>query len=291
VYSLQWGIGISQAAFRSLLLLASCLSVLFLEVGSRLCRAGIQTTATTPGSRSAFSLRSYLRQLSVQRNFWAFVGMNAVMEMQGTFHSQFNAIVADILMPSFSGAVLPLLGLAGFVAAYAATLVADSYGTYFVIRYAIFGKVLVCVSAAILVAHTIVPPDAVACIVMVLLQVGMSSATKFFDVTVANLADEFSVLTSAEVDVTSRMYATHAVFAKPLNSLAPIIATRVLSTESYREMKVAGGEPPWELQRQALRLLIGLPLAVGLVQWASWRRFSLHGKGLSRIQALRRPPK
>jgi len=217
--------------------------------------------------------------------------MNAVMEMQGTFHSQFNAIVADILMPSFSGAVLPLRGLAGFVAAYAATLFADSYGTYFVIRYAIFGKVLVCVSAAILVAHAIVPPDAAACIVMVLLQVGMPSATKLFDVTVANLVDEFSVLASAEVDVTSRMYATHAVFAKPLNSLAPIIATRVLSTESYREMKVAGGEPPWELQRQALRLLIGLPLAVGLVQWASWRRFSLHGKGLLRIQALRRPPK
>lgn len=273
-------------AFRCLLLASVGLSLFFVEIGYRLCRPAARPIAAF-GRNPQISMKAYLNQLRGQSNFWAFVGMNCVMEMQTTFHDQFNPVLADILSPTFSAVVLPLLGVFGYVTSYTVTLLADRVGTYWIYCCAIVGKIIVaCTTAALVILGC--PYNLVSLASMLLVQISMSAGCKFFDVSISNLADEYAVQSGVEVDVASRMMATHAVFAKPLNSVASVIATQVISIADYKAMKSANKAPTRILQDQAVRVLIGFPLVVGCLQWLAWRRFSLHGRELLQLQEYKK---
>eukprot|EP00811_Abedinium_folium_P000166 NODE_10151_length_1373_cov_8.131621.p1 GENE.NODE_10151_length_1373_cov_8.131621~~NODE_10151_length_1373_cov_8.131621.p1 ORF type:complete len:401 (+),score=107.74 NODE_10151_length_1373_cov_8.131621:123-1205(+) len=267
--------------------ISSLLALLWLAPLERraLARRRDATTSETP---SSVDVRAFLSNIVRHRNFWCFVVVSVLNEVQSTFNTEFSAIVTDVHLRG-------ILGIEGR-AAYLATeqgiigvsnlvimsVLAQCMGVYHLFRLTIIAKVAV--GAALL----FMPPlGVVGAAYFLLSNVCTAGAMCYWRVMVASIVDEYMHKNGGRrrsVSVVGLFWGIHALLAKPCDSLAPTVASYVLERAGWTG-KAMTGPVTEEALTATYRLVLGFPVFLGVVQLLAWRYFDLHGEKLATIQA------
>eukprot|EP00746_Dinoflagellata_sp_MGD_P017438 gnl/MRDRNA2_/MRDRNA2_140021_c0_seq1.p1 gnl/MRDRNA2_/MRDRNA2_140021_c0~~gnl/MRDRNA2_/MRDRNA2_140021_c0_seq1.p1 ORF type:complete len:423 (+),score=83.72 gnl/MRDRNA2_/MRDRNA2_140021_c0_seq1:1-1269(+) len=232
------------------------------------------------------SITDFIKGIPRHKNFWCFVVMNVINEMQSQFMGEFGAIFLDINLRGVLGTDSRAMYLTMEQVLVAAvgiliTFVAQQYGCYSVYLYATLLKFVLGLP---LVLFT---PVGYVCAAYHMLVIVCNSATSmFFIIMVANLVDEYRNMqgwNASAASVTGLFWGTHALIAKPIDCLGPVLGTYMLQGAGWTGAAMKGTVTA-EAQLAAWRLVIGFPVACGAIQLTAWYFYDLHGEKLQKIQ-------
>mmetsp|Transcript_90334 Transcript_90334/g.170310 ORF Transcript_90334/g.170310 Transcript_90334/m.170310 type:complete len:490 (+) Transcript_90334:91-1560(+) len=226
----------------------------------------------------------FIKKLPSQKNLWCFICMSVLNEMQSQFNAEFAAIFTDINLRNKFGvearsSYLVFDHLCTFGATIALNFYAQTHGVYSVWLYTVLLKVL----AGLALLQ--MPLDASTAAAYFLFScVCTSAAQSFFIVTVSNIVDEYRHNEGRHApSVVGLCFGLHALIAKPLNSLGPVIGTYVFERAGWTGEAMRG--PVTESsQLAAFRLMIGFPVLCGFLQILAWSFYDLRGEKLKQIQ-------
>ncbi len=261
----------------------------------------------------AISIRLFINDLRRHKNFWVFLGMNILQECQAIFTVQFLPIFLEQLLPdtiSFAerpfglplNSVLPTcMTIITAVAAIYLHDYVEKNSAYNVYLFAFICKI-VFAAICLLLGPTLWLP---VILFLFINRVATSLPLGFFSLTMADLFDEYKFKKvdgqrrSAAKDreaglydgehkienVYSMYWGCHALFAKPLNSVGPMIGTYVLSQAGYNDAsQQQHGEDNDSVKRACFYLVTLLPLSVSVIQLIIWQFYTLRGKYLFHVK-------
>eukprot|EP00746_Dinoflagellata_sp_MGD_P036653 gnl/MRDRNA2_/MRDRNA2_188002_c0_seq1.p1 gnl/MRDRNA2_/MRDRNA2_188002_c0~~gnl/MRDRNA2_/MRDRNA2_188002_c0_seq1.p1 ORF type:complete len:464 (+),score=57.84 gnl/MRDRNA2_/MRDRNA2_188002_c0_seq1:140-1393(+) len=243
-------------------------------------------SADLAGGEAQLNVFTFIRSLPRHKNFWCFIVMNVLNEVQNQFMSEFAVIFTDINLRGVVTVDSRSLYLSAEAFCVGAailfcTFTAQQYGVYKVYLHSTLIKFLV--GLAIL---PLSPNGYICAAYHLLANVCTGSALAFFVVLVGNLVDEYRYMqgdTRSTASVIGLFWGVHALFAKPADSLGPAIGTYVLEQAGWIGAAMEGPVTK-EAKLAAWNLVIGLPVACGALQLTAWYFYDLHGAKLQQIQ-------
>ncbi|CAH1783434.1 unnamed protein product [Owenia fusiformis] len=260
----------------------------------------VETSSEVVPKASKFYI--YIKQLATQKNFIWFAGMNLIQVFHCHFNSNFfplflENLLGDAITPS-TGSIL--LGVS-FVAPHFNNLyfltLCRKYGVYKVIQWLFYVKLLLS-GVMLTVGPNNIP---VLCLFIASNRVFTEGTCKLLNLVISDLVDEDYVLHSRKQAVSALMFGTAALVSKPGQTLAPLIGTWLLTQQTGHDIFKSGdkvGSIKMDIKDMTLtdqttyktgcfHLLIYVPIACAILQILAWSQFSLHGKRLRWVKAVR----
>ncbi|XP_036407519.1 transmembrane protein 180 [Megalops cyprinoides] len=249
----------------------------------------------------AVTLGEYLRQLSKHRNFMWFVSMNLVQVFHCHFNSNFFPLFLEHLLSDRISASTGsfLLGIS-YIAPHLNNLyfltLCQRYGVYAVIRWLFLLKL------ALSVAMLLAGADQVylLCIFIASNRVFTEGTCKLLNLVITDLVDEDFVLNRRQQAASALLFGMVALVTKPGQTFAPLVGTWLLCVytgydiferdpvqDAVAAAAVSSPALAVTLRQGCFYLLVFVPITCALLQLLAWSRFTLHGKRLQNIKALR----
>uniref|UniRef100_A0A7S2RVJ6 Uncharacterized protein n=1 Tax=Mucochytrium quahogii TaxID=96639 RepID=A0A7S2RVJ6_9STRA len=222
-------------------------------------------------------------QLLRQRSFVLYVGMNWMMNfnvsLSGSFFVFLDKYLMVHLMPhryyiliTSLCLYLPKFGIQML------TPVADRLGLYRTILYCTYG--LICVGSLSVVAGV---EHYFFWGMMVVVQKVLFSSWGFYDLVMADIIDEDSVLHNRKESVATSVHGVQSLLVKPSSSFAAMFGVYLLSSNGLQE-KGSSTAPTSGLQEAVYLLTFLVPLAFTFFQLVIWSQFDLTGRKLQNIK-------
>ncbi|ELU13839.1 hypothetical protein CAPTEDRAFT_107356 [Capitella teleta] len=270
-------------------------------------------------SKDKASLRQFVSELAGQQNFLWFAAMNLVQ----VFHCHFNSNFFPLFLENLLGDSIPqylcsvLLGIS-FIAPHLNNLyfltLCRKWGTYYVIR----GLFLVKLGLSLFMMA--MGPTHVWLLALYIAsnRVFTEGTCKLLSLVISDLVDEDCVLHNRTQAVSALMFGTSSLLSKPGQTLAPLIGTWLLASQTGEssfdptveaDILLLSGhdvfdsghsdgsiklslssldEPSRTMYRDGVfSLLVYIPTVCAVIQLCVWAQFSLHGKRLQWIKSLR----
>lgn len=214
---------------------------------------------------------AFMRSLS--GNVWIYIVVAALHELQGVVLGQFGILMIDAILSdenkAWRVAFVGCLGAAGGVVVFFLTWVAERATLYTVFLWTFRLKTAIALCLALIAAHFGIS-NAIACAALFLGEMSSAVISGFSMVIVAGLVDELLARRRAagadhplaaypEACGPALMMGACTVFSKPFNSLGTVLGASLLAGEDNSVIRI-----------RSCMLLLVMPLAVGLVQWALW---------------------
>ncbi|TRZ00700.1 hypothetical protein DNTS_013048 [Danionella cerebrum] len=216
-------------------------------------------------------------QILANRDFQIFVVMNFCQVFMLSFCNNFTIILAEQLIPSETLPPLArsLMFGAGFICPQLLVLGSQAL----LVRLGYFKLILFSFwleAGASLLMLMIGPnsPHLLALFLtsnMVLVQASFS----LFNLPLADIIDSDLQKHKRSSPLSSMVFGTNALFTKPAQSLAPMLAVSVLNRYSYAELDELDSRAVESLRGCMFLLVCLLPLCVSLLQMCVWRLFSI----------------
>lgn len=246
--------------------------------------------ATSQGEEEQTTLNvlDFMKSLPRNKNLWCFIVMNVLNEMQSQFMNEFAAIFTDINLRDVvtvdtRSMYLTAEAFLVSVSVLLCSFAAQRYGVYAIYLFSTMIKFLVGLAIISL------PPNGYVCAAYhLLVNVCTGSALAFFMIIVGNLVDEYRYMqgrSRSAASVTGLFWGLHALVAKPIDSLGPVIGTYVLEGAGWIGDAMKGPVTA-EAKLAGWRLVVGFPVACGAVQLLAWYFYDLHGAKLREIQGM-----
>ncbi|XP_023675967.2 transmembrane protein 180 [Paramormyrops kingsleyae] len=254
------------------------------------------------------TLGQYLRQLSRHRNFLWFVSMNLVQVFHCHFNSNFfplflEHLLSDKISASTSSFLLGISYIAPHINNLYFLTLCRRFGVYSVIRWLFVLKLAL--SAVMLLAGT----DHVylLCLFIASNRVFTEGTCKLLNLVVTDLVDEDLVLNRRQQAASALLFGMVALVTKPGQTIAPLAGTWLLclytgydiferdpmqDAVAVRAAPSPGAEVTVKvaLRQGCFYLLVLVPITCALLQLLAWSRFTLHGRRLQTVKALRQDP-
>ncbi|KAL4612922.1 transmembrane protein 180-like [Arapaima gigas] len=251
----------------------------------------------------SITLGQYLRQLSRHRNFLWFVSMNLVQVFHCHFNSNFFPLFLEHLLSDRISASTGsfLLGIS-YIAPHLNNLyfltLCQRFGVYRVIHWLFLLKLALSVLMLLGGADQVY----LLCIFIASNRVFTEGTCKLLNLVVTDLVDEDMVLNRRQQAASALLFGMVALVTKPGQTFAPLVGTWLLCT--YTGYDIFEREPMQDvvavrpdsgtpvaievtLRRGCFYLLVLVPITCALLQLLTWSRFTLHGRRLQSIKALR----
>lgn len=253
------------------------------------------------------TLGDFLRQLSRHRNFMWFASMNLIQVFHCHFNSNFFPLFLEHLLSdrvsASTGSVL--LGIS-----YVAPHLNNMYFLTLCQRYGVYRVVqgLFLLKLALSLVMLLVGADHVylLCIFIASNRVFTEGTCKLLNLVTSDLVDEDFVVNRRQQAASALLFGMVALVTKPGQTFAPLLGTWLLCVytgfDIFERGSVpiadpvadplaapalpgpAGGAP---LRQGCFHLLVFVPITCALLQLLAWSRFTLHGRRLQGIKALR----
>ncbi|XP_029106131.1 transmembrane protein 180 [Scleropages formosus] len=258
------------------------------------------------------TLGQYLRQLSRHRNFLWFVSMNLVQVFHCHFNSNFfplflEHLLSDRISASTGSFLLGISYIAPHVNNLYFLTLCQRYGVYHVVRWLFVLKLTL--SALMLLGGA----DQVylLCVFIASNRVFTEGTCKLLNLVVTDLVDEDLVLNRRQQAASALLFGMVALVTKPGQTFAPLVGTWLLCVYTGYDIferdpvqdavavRPESGTPAAievTLRQGCFYLLVLVPITCALLQLLAWSRFTLHGRRLQSVKALRqdsrhgRPP-
>lgn len=248
------------------------------------------------------ALKTFIRQLSRHQNFVWFAAMNLVQ----VFHCHFNSNFFPLFLDNLLGEAVPqvllslILGIS-FIAPHLNNLyfttLCRRHGTYAVIRGLFVVKL--CLGVFMYLAG----PNHLwlMCLFIASNRVFTEGTCKLLSLVISDLVDEDFVIHHRKQAVSALMFGTSAFVSKPGQTLAPLIGTWLLASQTGHDVFASGNSfgsikmkfdtrdiAQHEVYRQGVfRLLVCVPVVCAILQLAAWSNFTLHGGRLLWVKGAR----
>ena len=232
-----------------------------------------------------------------------FIGASVINETQSIFLAQFRSIFADILLsewtPSWRASFFSFLSLSctcfGVCSLFAVHRRWTGLYELRTAAMAIACKVCVGIMAAMFASSS--NPDPLFCAVLIFVnELCCSVFVCFFMLSMANLCDEQKAHRKSNglaclSSMVSLYWALHALCAKPLNSLGPVLGSYVLQKHGY----LAGDagifheyaeEQKLDIKQGCFHLMLWFLSRSSAMQYAFWRKYNLFDKKLRETQRV-----
>jgi len=236
----------------------------------------------------SLNVMDFIKSLPRNKNLWCFVVMNVLNEMQQQFMGEFAAIFTDINLREVVNVDTRAIYLTAEAFCVSASVLLCSFAAQ---RYGVYAVYLYSTLIKFIVGLVILPftPNGYVCAAYHLLaNICTGSALAFFMIIVGNLVDEYRLMQGSSrsvASVTGLFWGLHALIAKPMDSLGPVICTYVLEGAGWIGDAMKGPVTA-EAKLAAWHLVIGFPVACGAVQLAAWYFYDLRGAKLREIQGM-----
>ena len=220
----------------------------------------------------------FLKQKFFDKNFMAFTGLHVIQVFHCHFNSNFFPLILSTLLGhrvSRSSQSL-LLGFS-FTLPHLNNSILSSfvvkYGSYRVIRILLGMKVLLPACMYFIGSDSTV----MLCIYISSNRIFTEGICRLLGLVISTLVDEDQVIHQRSWCMPALIFGTAALFAKPGQSVAPIVGNWLRSDGAMESL---------HSRDDVFFLVIFVPLICGLVQLHLWSQFTLHGPALNRIQQL-----
>lgn len=247
-------------------------------------------------------LKTFIKELMTQSNFKWFAVMNLIQVFHCHFNSNFFPLfLENLLGNAISPGMGPLLIGISFVAPHINNLyflsLCRKYGVYAVIR------ILFCVKLALSIVMFLAGPNYLwlLCFFIASNRVFTEGTCKLLNLVISDLVDEDFVLHHRNQAVSALMFGTAALLSKPGQTLAPLIGTWLLAQQTGHDIFQTGQElgsikplhdtldsaSMVDYRQGCFNILVYVPVICALTQLAVWTQFTLHGKRLQWVKAMR----
>lgn len=251
---------------------------------------------------SPVTIGQYLKQLSKHRNFLWFVSMNLVQVFHCHFNSNFFPLFLEhLLSDSITASTGSILLGISYIAPHLNNLyfltLCQRYGVYQVIRWLFMLKLGLSVAMLLAGADHIY----LLCVFIASNRVFTEGTCKLLKLVISDLVDEDFVVNRRHQATSALLFGMVALLTKPGQTFAPLIGTWLLcvytgydiferepvkdSLVSVPDVASGSGTPP--LRLGCFYMVVFVPITCALLQLAAWSRFTLHGRKLQGIKALR----
>nr|XP_040032467.1 transmembrane protein 180 [Gasterosteus aculeatus aculeatus]XP_040032468.1 transmembrane protein 180 [Gasterosteus aculeatus aculeatus] len=248
------------------------------------------------------TIRQYLGQLSKHRNFMWFVSMNLVQVFHCHFNNNFfplflEHLLSDNITASTGSLLLGISYIAPHVNNLYFLTLCQRYGVYQVIRWLFMLKLGLSVAMLLAGADHIY----LLCIFIASNRVFTEGTCKLLKLVISDLVDEDFVVNRRQQATSALLFGMVALLTKPGQTFAPLIGTWLLcvytgydvfqretagdAVVAVPEAAFGSGTPP--LRLGCFHMVVFVPITCALLQLAAWSRFTLHGRKLQGIKALR----
>ncbi|XP_026866262.1 transmembrane protein 180 [Electrophorus electricus] len=247
------------------------------------------------------SLGEYLKQLSRHSNFMWFVSMNLIQVFHCHFNSNFFPLFLEHLLSDQISASTGsfLLGIS-YIAPHLNNLyfltLCRRIGVYQVIRWLFLLKLGLSMAMLLAGADHIY----LLCLFIASNRVFTEGTCKLLNLVITDLVDEDFVLNRRQHAASALLFGMVALVTKPGQTFAPLIGTWLLCVytgydiferdplkDSVAAVVVPGAESSVPLRQGCFYLLVFVPITCALLQLLAWSHFTLHGRRLQGIKALR----
>ncbi|XP_030630157.1 transmembrane protein 180 [Chanos chanos] len=256
-----------------------------------------------PAERS-ITLGEYLKQLSRHRNFLWFTSMNLVQVFHCHFNSNFfplflEHLLSDRISASTGSFLLGISYIAPHVNNLYFLTLCRKLGVYQVIRWLFLLKLGLSVAMLLAGADHVY----LLCIFIASNRVFTEGTCKLLNLVITDLVDEDFVLNRRQQAASALVFGMVALVTKPGQTFAPLIGTWLLCVytgydvferdplkDASMASAAAGGTGSalsMPLRQGCFYLLVFVPISCALLQLMAWSRFTLHGRRLQGIKALR----
>ncbi|KAK2192893.1 hypothetical protein NP493_21g09012 [Ridgeia piscesae] len=234
-------------------------------------------------SDDKMALKSFISQLAGHQNFVWFAAMNLIQVRLNVIQMSLCARISFIA---------PHLNNLYF------TTLCNRHGTYVVIRGLFLVKL--CLGVFMYLAG----PDHLwlMCLFIASNRVFTEGTCRLLSLVISDLVDEDFVIHHRRQAVSALMFGTSAFVSKPGQTLAPLIGTWLLASQTGHDVFASGNSfgsikmkfdpqqsAQHEVYRQGVfRLLVCVPVVCAVLQLAAWSNFTLHGGRLQWVKAARR---
>lgn len=270
--------------FSVIAVVGGCVCLLALWKLRQVESEGLSARGVLDRTPQQLNIADFIKKLPSQKNLWCFICMSVLNEMQSQFNAEFAAIFTDINLRNFfhaemRSAYLVFDHLCTFGVSIALNFYAQQHGVYAVWLSTVLLKVI---AGLALLQIPLSAPTAAAYFLFSC--VCTSAAGSFFMITVSNIVDEYRYNEGHNTpSVVGLCFGLHALIAKPLNSLGPVIGTYVLERAGWTGEAMR--KPVTEsAQLAACQLMIGFPVFCGALQCLAWYFYDLRGEKLRHIQ-------
>lgn len=240
-------------------------------------------------------MRQFASQLSAQNNFKWFTIVRFIQVFTCTFEKNHLAMFLSVLVgPSLSQGSRGMLICLSFllphiiVAFIAGTRWAKDVHRVVAVIFAL--KILLSIFVCVVALGTgragepwrlHSPGWLLTAVYLCTARVLTECVCRFFPLVVAQLVDEDSALNNRPKSMAASIVGLSAMFAKPAESVAPIVGWHLLKSSAPTTPQITKGAND---QQTFLVLLMVLPLISGTLQMASWSNYTLRGVYLRDIR-------
>lgn len=273
----------SFQAFNVLIAVLSCGCMLYtgFNCNSRFDNKISESEASQNVGFSFSVLQTQIRQILTNRDFLLFVSMNFCQVFLLAFFNNFTLIFTEHLIPPN---VLPSLAKsimygAGFICPQ--LLVLSCQRLLRIVGYYRIILMTFLVEAVMSVIMFILGPQHYFLLALFLTinMIIIQAAFSLFGLPLADIIDADLQQFKRSCPLSSMVFGTNALFTKPAQSLAPMIVLTILNQFGYEQLKEVTKDSDTSalenLHSIMFYLVCLLPLAVALLQFLSWRPFSI----------------
>ncbi|KAB5555625.1 hypothetical protein PHYPO_G00036300 [Pangasianodon hypophthalmus] len=247
------------------------------------------------------TLGEYLKQLSRHRNFMWFVSMNLVQVFHCHFNSNFfplflEHLLSDRISASTGSFLLGISYIAPHVNNLYFLTLCQKLGVYRVVRGLFLLKLVLSIAMLLAGADQVY----LLCLFIASNRVFTEGTCKLLNLVITDLVDEDFVLNRRQQAASALLFGMVALVTKPGQTFAPLIGTWLLCVytgydifergplkDSVAAVGVSGTESSLPLRQGCFYLLVFVPISCALLQLLAWSRFTLHGRRLRGIKAMR----
>jgi Na+/melibiose symporter-like transporter len=298
-----WQEGNNMTSFRVFCLILAVLSLPGFQVTCSYLKNYRFEESEAPVAHQELAISMFCHQLSTQGNFARFSCIRLIQVFLCTFEKNHLCLFLHVLAgPFLSLSTMGILISACFVLPHVAIMALTPFvqkkGVYAVfqgilgfkllIPMAVLGAAWVNGSGGLTIGN---PGWLLIVIYICTARVVTESVCRLFPLVHSQLVDEDHYLHNRPRSMAASLIGTSALFAKPGESLAPILGWRILSlvgtpTDTAEGTSLVGsplGSADPSQTHSLILLLFFLPLACVSLQYLLWRKFTLHGPYLKQI--------
>ncbi|KAI1887053.1 hypothetical protein AGOR_G00202070 [Albula goreensis] len=246
------------------------------------------------------TLGEYLSQLSKHKNFMWFVSMNLVQVFHCHFNSNFfplflEHLLSDRISPSTGSFLLGFSYIAPHLNNLYFLTLCRRFGVYQVIRWLFVLKLALSVLMMLAGADQVY----LLCLFIASNRVFTEGTCKLLNLVITDLVDEDFVLNRRQQAASALLFGMVALVTKPGQTFAPLVGTWLLcvytgydifqrdAVQDTVSAAVSSQAEAVTLRQGCFYLLVFVPITCALLQLLAWSQFTLHGKRLQNVKALR----
>ena len=225
------------------------------------------------------NLRRVVRDISGHGNFWAWIGMELLLESQMTFAYSFLKTFVDRLLfdegvsREYCDWLLPVINTLGQICSILCYIPMRRFG--YVKLYRFLFVVNFSMSLMMLLTRAHWSTNAITAFLVIYPTVGYGIQTACFHLAMSDLVLEMKKMHALdgrhdEASLAGLFMGAKALFCKPAESFLPILAAYLL-----RDLDITSESADDEVQRVLFKILIVPPLLFSILQWLSWSGYTL----------------